>query len=132
MKAHGSGRGAFQPQRLGAPQPRRAPAAQHKARLIQAAAARAADHLQQLVRLDFVLQLVEPVARCRDEHRAQRKIDARAEAQRGDDGAELAGLGERLDDPRALRISQTTVMVGHPLLHQLREPRPQQVFLLRA
>ena len=70
-KGPGQRSGAFELQRLGAPQARGAAAAQDKAGLVETAPSGAADHLQQLVRLDVVLQLVEPVARSRDEHRAQ-------------------------------------------------------------
>ena len=82
------------------------------------------------MRFDFVLQLVEPVARRGDEHRAQREIYPGAEAKRGHHRAELPRLGERFDHAGSLGIGEPAVMKRHALLDQLRQDRTQQVLLL--
>ena len=121
---------ALEPERLGTAHAWGAPGAQDETGFVESAATGAADHLQQLVRFDLVLQLVETVGRGRDEHGAQGEIDPRAETERSHHGAELSGLGQGLDHARALGVGETAVVVGHALPHELGQHRPEEILLL--
>ena len=85
---------------------------EHEAGFVQPAAAGAAKHLQDLVRLEQLLRLVAPIGFARQRDAAQREIDAGRQAHRGDDHAELARLGQRFDDARARAVAQAAVMIG--------------------
>ena len=127
----GQRRGALELQGRRPAQAGRTPAAEDKAGLVETPAPGAPDHLEQFVRLDLMLLLVEAVGSRRDEHGPEREIDSRAQAQRGDHRPELPRLRQRLDHARALAVGQPAVMVGDAKLDQFRELWTQCVFLFR-
>ena len=122
--------GALEPQRLGPAHARGAAAHQHEAHFVESAATGPTDHLQEIVRRDLALEMIEAIAAGGDQHRTQRKIDAGAETERGDDGAQLPGFGEWFDHARPLGVAEAAVMVGHPRPQQLREVGTAELFLL--
>ena len=94
---------------------------QNETGLIQAAPASSAEHLQNLVRLERLLDLVAAIGFTRQGHAAQGEIDSGRQTHRGDNHAELPGLGERLDHARAGAVAQSAVMIGDAASEQLRQ-----------
>ena len=89
---------------------------EHVAAFVQPTPPRTSEHLEDLVGLDGVLDVVAPVGITREDNAAEGEVDASREAHRRDDDAELAGLGQRLDHAGARRVAQAAVVVGHPRL----------------
>ena len=63
---------------------------------------------------------------------AQGEVDAGGQAHRGDDDAQLAGLGQRFDDAGARAVAQAAVMIGDAALEQLGEVLADDELLLGA
>ena len=128
----GEGGRAFQPEGRGAAQPRGAPGDEHVAGLVEAAAPGAPDHLQQLVGGDVALERAHAVARGGEHDRAQGEVYPGGETEGGDDGAQLTGLGERLDQAGALGVREAAVVVGDATMEELGEGGAGDGFLLRG
>ena len=122
-------RGPPEHARAGIVQPRGARADERVADFIQPATARAAKHLQQLIRRDLLLEVAHHVARVRHDHAAHGKVDPRRQPHRRHHRAELPGFGQRLDQTRTLRVAQPAVVIGHARREQLRQPRPGELLL---
>ena len=86
---------------------------QDVADVVESATTSAAKHLQEFLGQQVSLEAARLVAGVGDEHAAQGKIDARREAGRCDDGAELPRLGQRLDDASAQAVAQAAMMKRH-------------------
>ena len=105
---------------------------QHEAGFVQAPAAGAAEHLQQLVGLEQLLGLVAAIGFAGEGDAAQGEVDAGGQAHGGDDDPELAGLGERLDDAGPGAVAQAAVMIGDAALEQLGQVFADDQLLLGA
>ena len=103
---------------------------EHEAHLVDAAPAGPAEHLEDFVGLERLLDVIAAVGVAGERDAAQGKIDAGGQAHGGDDDAELAGLGERLDDPGARAVAQPAVMICEAALQQLGQVFACQKFLL--
>ena len=105
---------------------------QHVAGFVQAPAAGAAEHLQQLVGFEQLLRLVAAIGLAGEGDAAQGEVDAGGQAHGGDDDPELAGLGERFDDAGPGAVAQSAVMIGDAALEQLGEVLAHDQLLLGA
>ena len=123
------GRGALEVKRRGALEAWRAGADEHVASLIKPTSARAPDHLEEVVRRDFAFEVIVVVGAGGDEDGAKGKVDAGAQAEGGDDGAELAGLGERLDEAGALRVAEAAVVKSDAGAEKLGDEWTGELFL---
>src|SRR5581483_3169231 len=85
---------------------------------IEPAAPGAAEHLKDFVGAQRLFQLITAVRSGGESHATQRKIDAGGEAHRGDDNAQLAGLGKRFDDASARAVAEAAVMIRDAALEQ--------------
>jgi hypothetical protein len=124
------GRGAFEAEGSGAAEAGGGAGDEHVAEFVEAAAAGAADHLEEIVGRDLVLDGAEVEVRGGDEDGAQGKIDAGAESERGEDGAELAGLGEGFDEAGALGVGEAAMVVGDAVAEEFGKRGAGELLLL--
>ncbi len=110
----GEGVGAAEAKGARLAEPGRVVACQEVSGFVEAAAAGATDHLEQLVRGDLVFDALGGEAVAGDEDRSEREIDAGAEAEGGDDDPELAGFGEGFDESGALLVAESAVVIRDP------------------
>ena len=103
-----------------------------EAGFVEAAAAGAAEHLEDFVGLERLFDVVAAIGSGGEGDAAQGKIDAGGEAHGGDDDAKLAGLGERFDDAGARAVAQAAVMIGDAALEQFGEMLADDEFLFVA
>ena len=103
---------------------------EHEAGFVEAAASGAAEHLEDFVGFERLLDLVAAIRRGGDGNAAQGEIDAGGEAHGGNDHAELPGLGERLDDTGARAVTESAVMIRDAALEQLGEMFANEEFLI--
>ena len=91
---------------------------EREAAVVEAPAAGAAEHLQQFVGADFPFGVIGGVTPVGHQHRAEREVDARSQAGRGHDHAQLARLGPRFDQFSPLFEGEPAVMESDPLAEQ--------------
>ena len=103
---------------------------EHEPHFVDAAPAGPTEHLEDFVGLERLLDVIAAVGVAGERDAAQGEIDAGGQAHGGDDDAELAGLGERLDDPGARAVAQPAVMICEAALQQLGQVFACQKFLL--
>ena len=103
---------------------------QHVTAIVKPPAAGAPEHLQEFLGQQVPLEMPHAVARVGHQHAAQGKIDAGGEPGRGDDRAELAGFGKRLDQSGARGVAQAAMVKGDAFAQQFGEFFPSQRRLL--
>ena len=113
-------------------QPRPARRDQHEPAVVQSPPPGAAEHLEEFFGQEVSLEVPHGIARVGDEHRAHGEVDARGEARRGDDGAELATLGEGFDEAGACAVGQAAVVKGDATAQELGKLFARQEGLIRG
>ena len=96
---------------------------------IKAAAAGAAEHLQEFIRLHMTLKISRHVGGPSDENGAHGKVNPRRQTHRRHDHVELSRLGQGLDQAGAHRVAQSTVMIGDAAAQKFREAFARERFL---
>src|SRR6266516_1494527 len=105
---------------------------EHVTGFVQSAPARATEHLQNLVGAERLFDGVTPIRLSGERDTPQRKVDAGRQTHRGDDGAELAGFGERFDDAGPGSVTETAVMIRNAALEHFGQVLADDLFLLGA
>lgn len=82
---------------------------------IEPAASCATEHLQKFIGPQFDCVVAGLIARACDHDAAHGEIDAGSESGGGNDDAQMAAFGERLDQPGANGVGESAVMPGHAI-----------------